>query len=1626
MASSLRDDRRLSREHVQSLSSADRLAEFFATLRYPDDARLEMTPGALQLPQRLKDVTRRVERLTSVEGGALQVYLFELTSVTVAHTRALARAFRNRAGNFLLVLTDDYERIDFVLLEREVPGLTDDGPSRRGVTVRPRVLSVERRDPGRVALRVLRRFTFTEYDADGRRDPVADAYGQWEKLKSAYTVAEWSEPLFNNRALFSDYYLNERLPDHPAWEAEGRNRAFRAVRKTFAGARRRFAGEDAATIRRDLIRPLLETLGFRVHVPAAGAGDRRDEAVKRPRNRTPSPPRGEGRGETADFLLYTEGDEEPAAFVLAYPWNRYLDGKDGKRDDERPEENPGAQVVTLLEAGAADWGIVTNGKTWRLYSSRAHSRATNTYEVNLEETLASPDPGEPFRYFYLFFRAEAFAPEKRPVTGKTRELTFLDWLMDESQTYARELGERLKERVFEEIFPHFAEGFILALGTRAGMGGPETLLALPEEERQEQLDRVYQGTLTFLYRLLFLLYAESRDLLPVREVRGYYRISLRRLSEEVAEQAGPLEDLVPRRLEDAYPFNRHSDRPEGAERPERVEESRLYGRLLDLFKIIDSGSPARNVPTYNGGLFITEPGDDDTGREAQAARFLEQTALPDRYLALGLDRLARDVDPKRGDLGFIDYKSLGVRQLGSIYEGLLEFNIQIAAGEGLPNSGRSTSEVYLMSDKGERKATGSYYTPDYIVKYIVRHTVGPVLDEKLDALRPRLHEAEERFRKVVKRKVELEGVIPDEPMLLQNVAGEALHDLFDVKICDPAMGSGHFLVEAVDYVTDRLVRFLDGFSFLGVFFEGMRRSILEEMERQKVTVDPGQLTDVTLLQRHVLKRCIYGVDLNPMAVELAKLSLWLDCFTLGAPLSFLDHHLRCGNSLIGAMAQEVEEEIGSPTPDGQMTFLTGPFVGLLQAADVMQVLSRLADVTLEQVRESRSLFDDFEKQAKPFKQLLDIHVAQHFGVKRAEEFLTLYGAEAMEAQPEELDKPYREVVERTRELYEEKRFFHWDLEFPEVFIDLERAAWKEDGGFDAVVGNPPWLMAGYHETTTLDYFRDEYRSAKKKFDLYYLFLERSSVLVSAEGAAGMIVPNKFFHTRAAANLRTFLAKGRWIRQIVDFRDSQVFAGATNYSCILLLLSEPTDGLVYLRAQPGLEISEEFDLAWSALSSSTWNFEAPAIREVFGKMEQVSAPLDEFSSGFGSGVQSGADRLLVVDAEVAKELGIEDKMLRTFLKGRDVRRYRITASPQFLIFPYEVAQNEFVLLSEENLERHERAHSFLKQHKQDLSERVWFGRDAKELSGKWYGMMYLDSYETFDSPHILTPSLSDRSNFSLGTGDIFATGTAGVTSIIFDDDIPEAMLYFLAVLNSRLISLHVTSHSPVFSGDYYKFSGPYLKETPIRRIHFTTSEASRQRLVDDLVARYQRDEYGTLLTEIEALLPKNEDGEFLAFQPGATGAEEKSDVVHDLLAYLAEHMIAMHEEKQARVEVFWDDLEAACESPRTLEELREHGKWEQSLWKDPACRAYADRESRSTRHLDESLGWDEGCFEAFAGMLAGKTSVTRLMIDVYRKHHPAYKDLVERIDATDDLIDQIVYRLYGLTEEEIAVVEGREP
>lgn len=1098
MVTSLTADRDLTVHDVQQLAGADAVAAFFASLGYNTDTRLPQSPAAMGITaESLQRKVRRIERIADQEEDTLQLYLVELDSVTVEATRGLARSLRDRAGNYLLILSSDYEQIDFVLVERQLPRLPASGISAPRVGVRPRVLTVARRNPDQVALRVLRRFTYTEADADA----------QYDKLLSAYTVADWSEPLFNNRALFADYFLKERLPGMPEW-AEDPKPAYLRFLDLYrsAGA---LAGTDETGVRRQLIEPALSALGF---APVPG-------------KRAPDAP---------DYVLGLDSAAGGAVACLAYPWDRNLDGKDEKRDTRRPAENPGARVVSVLESGVAPWAIVTNGKLWRLYSAAAHSRATNYYEIDLQETLAMPDPGEPFRYFWLLFRAPVFQPRDVVIEGESRKLSFVEELLHESGAYAKRLGDRLKDRVFEEVFPELAAGFIAHLRHLEGT---------TEEISQERLDQLFHGTLTLLYRVLFILYAEARGLLPARETRGYWNKSLGRLKAEIAEAAGPIGEEARKRLAASFSADPGS--------------TGLYDRLLDLARTVDRGDASMNTPSYDGGLFLSDLDPEDRSPEAETARFLLRHKVPDRFLAVALDRLARDEDEKRGDLVPIDYKSLGVRQLGSIYEGLLEFRLRIASERMATVKGKKTDEIvpygeavkekrtiltegrgrnapertlsqgalYLENDRRERKATGSYYTPDHIVKYIVEHAVGPVLREHLERLRPRLREAQQAYHAARQRQAgfERQGMRGDNPEKVANdPRWQAVADeLFEFRVLDPAMGSGHFLVEAVDFITDKTLDFLNGFPWNPVQarVQQTRESILVEMDRQGVNVDTSKLTDVNLLKRHVLKRCIYGVDLNPMAVELAKVSVWLDCFTLGAPLSFLDHHLKCGNSLIGTTVQAVEAELEAQKRGHHGDLFGGPFQGLLSATATMEELARTPDATMEQNRHSHSLFAEFEGFQAPYKAALDIWVSRHFGNPRAQEFLTLAGSDLVEWIRDGgrgLSPQYQQAIARAAELKAQKHFFHWDLEFPEAFVDLRLKAWnpKEQQGFDAVIGNPPYdVLAseelGYDVAPELRYFnsQDKYRAADRgKHNLYKLFICLAMEEAHENGAIGLIVP----------------------------------------------------------------------------------------------------------------------------------------------------------------------------------------------------------------------------------------------------------------------------------------------------------------------------------------------------------------------------------------------------------------------------------------------------------------------------------------------------------------------------------------
>lgn len=401
--------------------------------------------------------------------------------------------------------------------------------------------------------------------------------------------------------------------------------------------------------------------------------------------------------------------------------------------------------------------------------------------------------------------------------------------------------------------------------------------------------------------------------------------------------------------------------------------------------------------------------------------------------------------------------------------------------------------------------------------------------------------------------------------------------------------------------------------------------------------------------------------------------------------------------------------------------------------------------------------------------------------------------------------------------------FDWDVEFPAV---------AEDRGFDVIIGNPPWLMAGYYVAESVPYLHENYKSAEKKFDLYYVFIEQGRRLLAPGGTISLIVPNKFFHTTAAAKLRSLLLRDLRLREIVDFGTEKVFEGATNYSCIVLADNDtPSEEIKFREALADLSIVSEFPVRVSSLNARSWNFQDEDATRIFVHLEASGQTLESFVDRFTAGVQSGSDRILTLSLQQARNMGIEQVVIRPIMRGRDVRAYSLNPDPKYLIFPYKDAGDEFEILDESELSQFPNAWRYLNQHREALAGRVWFGKDATELSGKWYGMMYLQQRKYFHRPHLLTPALSNTGNFAIGSGDLFATGTAGVTGITVRGDNRVPVEYLLGLLNSDVLSLYAVSHSPIYQGGYRKFSTQYLKNIPIVLPGDSSQIAAQARIVE---------------------------------------------------------------------------------------------------------------------------------------------------------------------------------------------------
>ena len=497
----------------------------------------------------------------------------------------------------------------------------------------------------------------------------------------------------------------------------------------------------------------------------------------------------------------------------------------------------------------------------------------------------------------------------------------------------------------------------------------------------------------------------------------------------------------------------------------------IWRDLKGVFLLIDEGDDAVGMPAYNGGLF-------DRAR----APLLERTRVPDAVMAPIIDALSRRTE----DLlhAWINYRDLSVSHLGGIYERLLEYTLvhEVQAEDDYhdkPEINRITAQPASFA----RKVSGSYYTHDHLVRLILRESVGLLSKERQGA-----------FSKQLAKFSKKTSLNPSDWDVLDRL--DPASNILELKVCDPAMGSGHFLVALVDDLADRVLEAIDtaeaavalqpwaahlvevGRPWLSPVvgrIAHIRQTIRKTAQQHGWAVTDAQLDDRHIVRRMILKKTIFGVDKNPMAVELAKTALWLHTFTVGAPLSFLDPHLKVGDSLHGERLPVVRRAL-----DGLgMLFQQGELERLTLAAKNLAQVADFTDVDIAEAQLSKKLAQDAAAQLAPLHALLDFWRALRWMVPGwpvdSGKKLAKLGDEPLRLALGELFSPARNLVAvleagriegsgaaieaanalllRVRALAAREDFFHWWTAFPTVF--------KGDGqgGFDAVIGNPPWIAS---------------------------------------------------------------------------------------------------------------------------------------------------------------------------------------------------------------------------------------------------------------------------------------------------------------------------------------------------------------------------------------------------------------------------------------------------------------------------------------------------------------------------------------------------------------------------------------
>ncbi len=715
-------------------------------------------------------------------------------------------------------------------------------------------------------------------------------------------------------------------------------------------------------------------------------------------------------------------------------WN---DSLDKKRTDSGPRMSPHALVQEYLNLTEHLYALVTNGRLLRLLRDSSRLIKLSFIEFDLERMLTE----ELYADFAILYRL--LHASRMPVKQEAANESIIETYHQDALDSGSRIRDGLSNAVEQSIL-QLANGF---LANSANEALREAIAGGESNARD-----FYQSLLRLIYRLLFLMVIEERDLVyPRKADRRLRDIYYKHYSIQRLRKLSEKRHFADRNYQDAWT---------GLKATFRLFEDARYGGKLGIAPLA-------------GDLF-------DTG----AIGMLSDCRLDNAVLLTCLRNLSLFHNPVTKQLMRVNYAALNVEEFGSVYEGLLEYDPQILEID-------DRFEFRFVKGEG-RSTSGSHYTPDELVQPLIKHSLDYIIADRLKQAEPE-------------------------------------KALLGITVCDVACGSGHILLNAARRIATEL-------------------TVLRTGEDQP---SPAAFRETV---RDVIRHCVYGVDINPLAVELCKVALWLEAHNPGEPLNFLDHHIKCGNAIVG-LAREDELERGiadeafKTLPDDDKEIAAGlrrknkeerKGAQQLNWEDVcvaempalhrqLAEIQRLPESTPEEVQSKQRRYRNYlhSYHREHLKTLANLKVAQFFIPKREE---TLKGITTHDQYRGYLSGGVvlSEAAAMAREMADEKRFFHWFLEFPEVF---------EKGGFDCILGNPPYLgdkkLRSAFGASFVNYVNTAYIPGSA-CDLITYFLRRDFDILKGDGFFSLITTNSVSEgATRKCGLHHIMDKGGEINFAVD-------------------------------------------------------------------------------------------------------------------------------------------------------------------------------------------------------------------------------------------------------------------------------------------------------------------------------------------------------------------------------------------------------------------------------------------------------------------------------------------------------------